>query len=331
MSQTKEYTLSEIAELTGSKIVGNKSSVVNNIATLQNATKESISFLTNKKYQKYIKTTSANAVIVATNFKIDNQKNYLVSEDPYLAYAKLTTLFKKPIFEFDNPTIHPSAVISNRSQIGNDVSIGANVVIGPDCIIGNHVIIKANCSIVQDVEIGEYSVIHNGSVLGSDGFGYAPSKDGYVKIEQLGKLVIGRDVEIGASCTIDRGALDNTEIHNGVKLDNQIQIAHNAEIGTNTVIAAQTGVSGSTKIGKNVMIGGQVGLTGHIHVADGVKITAKSGVTKTVKMANVTLTGNPAAEQKQSLRSQVYIKNLPELEKRVQELEILLQQLSQKA
>ena len=308
MSQTKEYTLSEIAEFTGSKIVGNKSSVVNNIATLQNATKESISFLTNKKYQKYIKTTSANAVIVATNFKIDNQKNYLVSEDPYLAYAKLTTLFKKPIFEFDNPTIHPSAVISNRSQIGNDVSIGANVVIGPDCIIGNHVIIKANCSIVQDVEIGEYSVIHNGSVLGSDGFGYAPSKDGYVKIEQLGKLVIGRDVEIGASCTIDRGALDNTEIHNGVKLDNQIQIAHNVVLGENSAIAASCAIAGSTIIGKNFQIGGLSGVLGHLSVCDDVTVGAHTLITKSINKSGNYIGIMPAQNKKDWAKSSIFIK-----------------------
>ena len=308
MSQTKEYTLSEIAELTGSKIVGNKSSVVNNIATLQNATKESISFLTNKKYQKYIKTTSANAVIVATNFKIDNQKNYLVSEDPYLAYAKLTTLFKKPIFEFDNPTIHPSAVISNRSQIGNDVSIGANVVIGPDCIIGNHVIIKANCSIVQDVEIGEYSVIHNGSVLGSDGFGYAPSKDGYIKIEQLGKLVIGRDVEIGASCTIDRGALDNTEIHDGVKLDNQIQIAHNVVLGENSAIAASCAIAGSTIIGKNFQMGGLSGVLGHLSVCDDVTVGAHTLITKSINKSGNYIGIMPAQNQKDWAKSSIFIK-----------------------
>ena len=308
MSQTKEYTLSEIAELTGSKIVGNKSSVVNNIATLQNATKESISFLTNKKYQKYIKTTSANAVIVATNFKIDNQKNYLVSEDPYLAYAKLTTLFKKPIFEFDNPTIHPSAVISNRSQIGNDVSLGANVVIGPDCTIGNHVIIKANCSIVQDVEIGEYSVIHNGSVLGSDGFGYAPSKDGYVKIEQLGKLVIGRDVEIGASCTIDRGALDNTEIHNGVKLDNQIQIAHNVVLGENSAIAASCAIAGSTIIGKNFQMGGLSGVLGHLSVCDDVTVGAHTLITKSINKSGNYIGIMPAQNQKDWAKSSIFIK-----------------------
>jgi UDP-3-O-[3-hydroxymyristoyl] glucosamine N-acyltransferase len=308
VSQKKEYTLAEIAEITGSQIVGNSSAVVNNIATLENANKDSISFLANKKYQKHIKTTSANAVIVSTSFEIDNRLNYLLSEDPYIAYAKLTTLFKESIFELDNPIIHPSAVISNESKIGQDVSIGANVVIGPNCIIGNNVIIKANCSIVQDVEIGNYTVIHNGTVLGSDGFGYAPSKDGYVKIEQLGKLVIGKNVEIGASCTIDRGALDNTEIHDGVKLDNQIQIAHNVVLGANSAIAASCAIAGSTVIGKNFQMGGLSGVLGHLSICDDVIVGAHTLITKSINESGNYIGIMPAQKQKDWAKSSVFIK-----------------------
>ena len=308
MSQKKEYTLAEIAEITGSQIVGNSLAVVNNIATLENANKDSISFLANKKYQKHIKTTSANAVIVSTSFEIDNRLNYLLSEDPYIAYAKLTTLFKESIFELDNPIIHPSAVISNESKIGQDVSIGANVVIGPNCIIGNNVIIKSNCSIVQDVEIGNYTVIHNGTVLGSDGFGYAPSKDGYVKIEQLGKLVIGKNVEIGASCTIDRGALDNTEIHNGVKLDNQIQIAHNVVLGANSAIAASCAIAGSTVIGKNFQMGGLSGVLGHLSICDDVIVGAHTLITKSINESGNYIGIMPAQKQKDWAKSSVFIK-----------------------
>ena len=308
MSQKKEYTLAEIAEITGSQIVGNSSAVVNNIATLENANKDSISFLANKKYQKHIKTTSANAVIVSTSFEIDNRLNYLLSEDPYIAYAKLTTLFKESIFELDNPIIHPSAVISNESKIGQDVSIGANVVIGPNCIIGNNVIIKSNCSIVQDVEIGNYTVIHNGTVLGSDGFGYAPSKDGYVKIEQLGKLVIGKNVEIGASCTIDRGALDNTEIHDGVKLDNQIQIAHNVVLGANSAIAASCAIAGSTVIGKNFQMGGLSGVLGHLSICDDVIVGAHTLITKSINESGNYIGIMPAQKQKDWAKSSVFIK-----------------------
>ena len=308
MSQKKEYTLAEIAEITGSQIVGNSLAVVNNIATLENANNDSISFLANKKYQKHIKTTSANAVIVSTSFEIDNRLNYLLSEDPYIAYAKLTTLFKESIFELDNTIIHPSAVISNESKIGQDVSIGANVVIGPNCIIGNNVIIKSNCSIVQDVEIGNYTVIHNGTVLGSDGFGYAPSKDGYVKIEQLGKLVIGKNVEIGASCTIDRGALDNTEIHDGVKLDNQIQIAHNVVLGANSAIAASCAIAGSTVIGKNFQMGGLSGVLGHLSICDDVIVGAHTLITKSINESGNYIGIMPAQKQKDWAKSSVFIK-----------------------
>ena len=308
MSQKKEYTLAEIAEFTGSQIVGNSLAVVNNIATLQNANKDSISFLANKKYQKHIKTTSANAVIVSTSFEIDNRLNYLLSKDPYIAYAKLTTLFKESIFELDNPIIHPSAIISNESKIGQDVSIGANVVIGPNCIIGNNVIIKSNCSIVQDVEIGNYTVIHNGTVLGSDGFGYAPSKDGYVKIEQLGKLVIGKNVEIGASCTIDRGALDNTEIHDGVKLDNQIQIAHNVVLGANSAIAASCAIAGSTVIGKNFQMGGLSGVLGHLSICNDVIVGAHTLITKSINESGNYIGIMPAQKQKDWAKSSVFIK-----------------------
>ena len=308
MSQKKEYTLAEIAEFTGSQIVGNSLAVVNNIATLENAKKDSISFLANKKYQKHIKTTSANAVIVSTSFEIDNRLNYLLSEDPYIAYAKLTTLFKEYVFELDNPIIHPSAVISNESKIGQDVSIGANVVIGPNCIIGNNVIIKANCSIVQDVEIGNHTVIHNGTVLGSDVFGYAPSKDGYVKIEQLGKLVIGKNVEIGASCTIDRGALDNTEIHDGVKLDNQIQIAHNVVLGANSAIAASCAIAGSTVIGKNFQMGGLSGVLGHLSICNDVIVGAHTLITKSINESGNYIGIMPAQKQKDWAKSSVFIK-----------------------
>jgi UDP-3-O-[3-hydroxymyristoyl] glucosamine N-acyltransferase len=308
VSQKKEYTLAEIAEFTGSQIVGNSLAVVNNIATLENANKDSISFLANKKYQKHIKTTSANAVIVSTSFEIDNRLNYLLSKDPYIAYAKLTTLFKESIFELDKPIIHPSAVISNASKVGQDVSIGANVVIGPNCIIGNNVIIKSNCSIVQDVEIGNYTVIHNGTVLGSDGFGYAPSKDGYVKIEQLGKLVIGKNVEIGASCTIDRGALDNTEIHDGVKLDNQIQIAHNVVLGANSAIAASCAIAGSTVIGKNFQMGGLSGVLGHLSICDDVIVGAHTLITKSINESGNYIGIMPAQKQKDWAKSSVFIK-----------------------
>ena len=346
-----EFSAQQIAMMIHGQIEGDASVTVHNFGKIEEATAGQISFLANPKYESYLYTTSASIVIIGAQQQLKEKiKATLIRvPDAYAAFATLLTKYQElktqKLEGIQSPSfIAPSAkiganhfiaafaYINEGATLGEHVKIFPNVVIGENVKIGNHVTIYPGVVVYADCVIGNHVTIHSGTIIGSDGFGFAPREDGsYQKVPQLGNVVIEDHVEIGANTTIDRATIGSTIIRKGVKLDNQIQIAHNAEIGTNTVIAAQTGVSGSTKIGKNVMIGGQVGLTGHIHVADGVKITAKSGVTKTVKMANVTLTGNPAAEQKQSLRSQVYIKNLPELEKRVQELEILVQQLSQKA
>ena len=346
-----EFSAQQIAMMIHGQIEGDASVTVHNFGKIEEATAGQISFLANPKYESYLYTTSASIVIIGAQQQLKEKIKATIIRvpDAYAAFATLLTKYQElkaqQLEGIQSPSfIAPSAKIGTNhfiaafayinegATLGDHVKIFPNVVIGENVKIGNHVTIYPGVVVYADCVIGNHVTIHSGTIIGSDGFGFAPRENGsYQKVPQLGNVVIEDHVEIGANTTIDRATIGSTIIRKGVKLDNQIQIAHNAEIGTNTVIAAQTGVSGSTKIGKNVMIGGQVGLTGHIHVADGVKITAKSGVTKTVKMANVTLTGNPAAEQKQSLRSQVYIKNLPELEKRVQELEILVQQLSQKA
>ena len=308
MTESKEYTLAEIADHTDSIVVGDSGAIVNNLSTLEKASSESLSFLSNSKYSKFISSSKAQAIIVHDSFDIKDKRNYLVTSDPYLAYAKASSLFKKYVFELDNASIHPSATISNDSSIGENVSIGANVVIGPNCNIGDNVIIKSNCSIVQDVTIGENSIIHNGTVLGSDGFGYAPTKTGYVKIEQIGKLLIKKNVEIGANCTIDRGALLDTEIHDGVKLDNQIQIAHNVIIGKNSAIAASCAVAGSTIIGKNFQMGGLSGVLGHLSICDNVTVGAHTLITKDIKESGNYVGIMPAQEQKNWAKSSVFIK-----------------------
>ena len=308
MTESKEYTLAEIADHTDSIVVGDSGAIVNNLSTLEKASSESLSFLSNSKYSKFISSSKAQAIIVHDSFDIKDKRNYLVTSDPYLAYAKASSLFKKYVFELDNASIHPSATISNDSSIGENVSIGANVVIGPNCNIGDNVIIKSNCSIVQDVTIGENSIIHNGTVLGSDGFGYAPTKTGYVKIEQIGKLLIKKNVEIGANCTIDRGALLDTEIHEGVKLDNQIQIAHNVIIGKNSAIAASCAVAGSTIIGKNFQMGGLSGVLGHLSICDNVTVGAHTLITKDIKESGNYVGIMPAQEQKNWAKSSVFIK-----------------------
>ena len=308
MDQIKEYTLFEIAKQTDSKVVGDDNFVVNNLATLKSSNKSSISFFASPKYKMDLKRSRAKAIIAHDSFEINDDRNYLLSSDPYLTYAIVSNMFKTNRHEFEKNFIHPSAVISNESSIGKNVSIGANVVIGPSCIIASDTVIQSNCSLVKNVEIGSNSVIHNGTVLGSDGFGYAQSSSGYVKIEQLGKLIIGKNVEIGASCSIDRGALDDTEIHDGVKLDNQIQIAHNVIIGKNSAIAASCAIAGSTVIGKNFKMGGLSGVLGHLNICDDVTVGAHTLITKDIKKPGNYVGIMPAQEQKDWAKSSVYIK-----------------------
>jgi len=333
------------------QVEGDASVTVHNFGKIEEATAGQISFLANPKYEAFLYTTAASIIIIGAQQQLKEKiKATLIRvPDAYAAFATLLTKYQElktqQLEGIQSPSfIAPSAriganhfiaafaYINEGATLGDHVKIFPNVVIGENVSIGNHVTIHPGVVIYADCVIGNHVTIHSGTIIGSDGFGFAPMEDGrFQKVPQLGNVIIEDDVEIGANTTIDRATIGSTIIRKGVKLDNQIQVAHNAEIGTNTVIAAQTGVSGSTKIGKNVMIGGQSGFAGHIAIADGIKIAGRTGVTKTFMTANMTLTGYPAAEQKQSLRSQVYVKNLPELEKRVQELEILVQQLSQKA
>ena len=308
MSKDKSYTLGYIADLTNSKIVGNKDFIVDNLSTLENASSTSITFLANTKYKKYLKTSKSLAIITNQDNIEEDNRNYIVNENPYEVYAHVSKLFRSVNIELENKSIHPSAVISNDAIIGKNVSIGANVVIGPNCSIGNNVIIKSNCSIVQDVQISESTIIHNGSVLGSDGFGYAPTKNGYIKIEQIGRLVIGSNVEIGACCSIDRGAISDTEIHDGVKLDNQIQIAHNVIIGKNSAIAASCAIAGSTVIGKNFRMGGLSGVIGHLKICDDVIVGAHTLITKDIKKPGNYIGTMPTQDKKSWAKSSVFIK-----------------------
>ena len=308
MTEKNSFTLAELANLTNSIVIGDSTAVVDNLSTLENSSNTSVSFLTNSKYKKFLLTTKAKAVVVHSSFSPDLKLNYIKSDDPYLVFAKLSSLFKLPSFELDTPSIHPTAVISNEADIGTNVSIGANAYIGPGCNIEENVVIRANCSLVRDVYIGKNSIIQHGTVLGSDGFGYAPSKDGYVKIEQIGKLIIGSNVEIGAGCTIDRGALGNTEIHDGVKLDNQVHIAHNVILGKNSAIAACCAIAGSTVIGKNFQMGGLSGVLGHLSICDDVIIGAHTLITKTIKEAGNYIGIMPAQKQQDWAKSSIFIK-----------------------
>ena len=309
MSEDKNFTLADLAEYTNSKVIGNGNVVVNNLATITSANSDSITFLSNTKYTSFLETTKAVAVVVHESHETKEGMNYLKSKDPYLVFAKLSTIFKKSNPDNCLAIIHPSAVISPSANIGKNVNIGANVVIGHDCIVEDDVVIKSNTSLVQDVHIGKRSIIHNNAILGSDGFGYAPSKDGYIKIEQLGKLIIGSDVEIGSGCSIDRGALDNTEIHDGVKLDNQVHIAHNVIIGKNSAIAACCAIAGSSVIGENFQMGGLSGVLGHLSICDDVIIGAHTLITKNIKEPGNYIGIMPAQNQKDWAKSSIFIKN----------------------
>ena len=346
-----EFSAQQIAMMIQGQVEGDASVTVKNFGKIEEAKAGQLSFLANPKYEEFLYSTAASIIIINEKQTLKQKINATLIRvpDAYAAFATLLTKYQalktQNLVGIQTPSfIAPTAklgadhfiaafaYVNEGAVLGEQVKVFSNVVIGENVKIGNNVTLHPGVIIYADCVIGNNVTIHSGAIIGSDGFGFAPKEDGsFQKVPQLGNVLIEDDVEIGANTSIDRATIGSTIIRKGVKLDNLIQVAHNAEIGSNTVIAAQSGISGSTKIGKHAMIGGQVGFAGHISVADGVKIAAQSGVTKSVKTPNMTLTGNPAAEQKQSLRSQVYVKNLPELEKRVQELEILVQQLSQKA
>ena len=309
MPKQKSFTLKELAKVTESILIGDPSVVVDNISSIANANSTSVTFLSNLKYSSSLANSKACAVVVHKNFEDDNKFNYLKSDDPYLTYAKLTKLFKDES-ELVIPFIHDSAVISDTASVSKKVHIGANVFIGPNCIINENVVINANCSLVKDVEIDSDTTINYGTVLGSDGFGFAPSNKGYVKIEQLGGLKIGKNVEIGANCSIDRGALDNTEVHDGVILDNLIHIAHNVVLGKNSAIAASCAIAGSSKIGQNFQMGGLSGVLGHLDICDDVTVGAHTLITKSIKQPGNYIGIMPAQDSGDWAKSSVFIKNL---------------------
>ncbi len=309
MSNQKSFKLEELAKLTDSLVIGDPECVVDNLSTISSASESSITFLTNSKYSGNLKNSKACAVLVDEHYKEDKNFNYLKSKDPYLAYATLSKLFKE---ESNNtfPFVDKSAVISENSVISKNVYIGPHVYIGPNCVIEDNVTINANCSIVENVSISSNTTIHYGSVLGSDGFGFAPSKNGYVKIEQLGGLKIGKNVEIGANCSIDRGALDDTEIHDGVILDNLIHIAHNVVLGENSAIAASCAIAGSTKIGKNFQMGGLSGVLGHLEICDDVTVGAHTLITKNISKPGNYIGIMPAQDHKDWAKTATLIKKL---------------------
>ena len=309
MTSSKSYSLLELSKLLETKLIGDGNAIVDNLKTIQDANDSSLSFVANQKYSKYLSSSKALAFIVHPN-TIDgiDEGNYLVTDDPYLAFAKASSLFSSNLIKQNIGSVHPTATVFPETNLGKNVVIGPNVYIGPNCSIGDFSSIRANSSLVSDVQVGSNTHVHNGAVLGSDGFGYAPSKDGYIKIEQLGSLIIGSDVEIGAGCTIDRGALGDTHINDGVKLDNQVHIAHNVELGSHSAIAACCAIAGSTVIGKNFKMGGLSGVLGHLNIADNVTVGAHTLITKSIKESGEYIGIMPAQKPKDWAKSSIFIK-----------------------
>lgn len=300
------YSLKDLADKVKGELVGDPDLVISSIATIQNASSGCISFLANPKYKKFLKESSASAIIVSPELSSRLETPGIIAEDPYAAYAIISSMFTRHRNPYSDKSI--SYFVHETAEVHDSVIIGPNVYIGPECKIGRNSIVHANSSLVMNVELGQNTIIHFNSILGSDGFGYAPQKDGYIKIEQLGKLIIGDNVEVGAGCTIDRGAIDNTEIHNGVKLDNQVHIAHNVILGENSAIAASCAIAGSTTIGKNLQMGGLSGILGHLNIADNVLIGAHTLITKSIDKPGNYVGIMPAQEQKDWAKSSVFIK-----------------------
>ena len=300
------YSLKDLADKVKGELVGDPDLVISSIATIQNASSGCISFLANPKYKKFLNESSASAIIVSPELSTRLETPGIIAEDPYAAFAIISSMFTRHRNPYSDKSI--SYFVHETAEVHDSVIIGPNVYIGPECKIGRNSIVHANSSLVMNVEIGQNTIIHFNSILGSDGFGYAPQKDGYIKIEQLGKLIIGDNVEVGAGCTIDRGAIDNTEIHNGVKLDNQVHIAHNVILGENSAIAASCAIAGSTTIGKNLQMGGLSGILGHLNIADNVLIGAHTLITKSIDKPGNYVGIMPAQEQKDWAKSSVFIK-----------------------
>lgn len=333
-----KFTAEQIASILEGEVVGDPNAEVYKLAKIEEGTTGSLTFLANPKYANYIYSTDATIAIVNKTFVADQEiKATLIKvEDAYKSFSKLLEYYNQ--VKLMKSGIEQPSVISDGVQygenlylgsfcyIGQNVKIGTNVKIYPNSFIGDNVIIGDNCvffagvRIYSETEIGNNVTIHSGTIVGSDGFGFAPQEDGtYVKVPQIGNVIIEDHVEIGSCSTLDRATLGSTIIRKGAKLDNQIQIAHNVEIGENTVIAAQTGIAGSTKIGKNCMIGGQVGVAGHLTIGDYVKVQAQSGIGKNLK-DNEVVQGSPAFNYGDFAKSFVHFKNLPKIVKDLEEL-----------
>ncbi len=337
-----EFNAQQIAQWIGGEIEGDPNYVVRKVAKIEEADEQSLAFLANLKYESFLYESKVGIVLIPRDLILKKpiQATIIRVADPYRAFAGILQQYEKIVRPAPLKGIHATACIDDAVKVPEDAYVGAFVVIEKGVKLGNavelypHVTIGANTTIgdqsrlyshvhiYDGCKIGNQVIIHSGTIIGSDGFGFAPNEDGsFMKVAQLGGVEIGNHVEIGANTTIDRATMGYTKIGDHCKIDNLVQIAHNVVIGKGTVIAAQTGISGSTQIGNHCMIGGQVGIVGHIKIADGTKINAQSGVSKSVLKTNTALNGTPAGDYQATLRSQVMFRKLPEMMKRIEELE----------
>ena len=331
------YTLGELAEKLEARLIGDPDTVIHGVGTLTGARAGQISFLTNRRYRRVLQDSAASAVIVSEADAAQSPIPALAVRDPHVAYALVAALFARTA---DDPQgIHASAVVSSDAELAEGVSVGAHAVIGaravigpgsvvgPGCVIEPEVHLGAGCRLVANVSIyagsriGARALIHSGAVIGSDGFGFANDAGRWLKVPQLGGVLIGDDVEIGANTTVDRGAIEDTIIEDGVKLDNLIQVAHNVHIGAHTAMAGCVGIAGSTKIGRHCAIGGGVGILGHLEIADGVTVTAMSLVTKSIRESGVYSSGTPLEKNEHWHRNFIRYKQLDEMARRLKALE----------
>lgn len=334
-----KFTAQQIADILEGKVVGNPDEEVSKLSKIEEGEKGSLTFLSNPKYNPYLYTTNASIAIVNNDFKLEKEISTTLIKvaNAYKSFSKLLEFYNEvknnktgretPHFIAASAKVGTNEYLGAFSYIGENVTIGNNVKIYPNCYIGDNTVIGDNCvifsgvKIYSETQIGKHCKIHSGCTIGSDGFGFAPNANGEFKaIPQIGNVIIEDYVDIGSGSTIDRATLGSTIIRQGVKLDNQIQIAHNVEIGKNTVIAAQTGVAGSTKIGQNCMIGGQVGIVGHLVLGNNIKIQAQSGITKNLK-DNEVVQGTPAFSYPDFNKSYVYFRNLPKIAESINKIE----------
>ncbi len=336
MAKAKKYRLAQIVERFGGEIIGDPQTPISQVATLENAGAQHIGFLSNKRYRKQLAGTRAGAVILGKAESTLTPLPRIVCDDPYLYFAQVSSLFNPP--PPLRPGVHRTAVVARGTRIPASASIGAGAYVGRGVKLGKGVSIGAGCCIGDGVEIGaasrlharvtiypgcslgERAIVHSGAVIGADGFGIALDRDAWRKIPQSGGVVIGDDVEIGANTCIDRGALDDTVVEDGVKLDNLIQIGHNVRIGAHTAIAGCTGVAGSTRIGKHCMIGGAASIVGHLDIADRVVIHAAAVVTKSIRTAG-TYGGHPAEDSRSWTRHVAMLRHMESLVQRLRNAE----------